>query len=589
MFLGKMKCARYRQQLSHAGLQSGSKEIGREQSPLMTRIARKSTQFFSASLIILGLGVNSFQPSLADAQQRGAIATESSILGSRFIPGDAVLVGEVKIAATLASPQMEMYPVEVIDAWASQYLGLTAKQLESLRLVVSAPGTAEPQFGMVLTASQGMQLGKAGSDLFDLQSPIRVNQHECYPVVDAPGVVVHQLDAKTLIIATEDYIDAILRASKQTSGRGVLAKLADSTSVRGTATVVASVEPIRPLAIGMTQAMAPQIPPPLQPFTDLPVLLDAVLLGFDMEDSDGTVEISLQATDESSATKLNGLITNGLEIGRQIALSEMVSELDPNDPMANAMLKYLERISGLLVSSVSPRQEGERLTLKISPSQGMATQGVLMGLLLPAVQSARQSARMMTSMNNLKQIGLAMHNSHDVYRKFPGDILAPDGTPLLSWRVAILPYIEQYELYKQFNKDEPWNSPHNLKLMEKMPDVYVHPVMQAGANRTVYQRPLGPKFIFEGHEGIAMRNILDGLSNTVMVIETETEAAVEWTKPADCKVDLSDVVGSTAGWTRDGFNVLIADGSVRYVPSSIDAKTLKALFTRNGAEVIEDF
>jgi len=122
-----------------------------------------------------------------------------------------------------------------------------------------------------------------------------------------------------------------------------------------------------------------------------------------------------------------------------------------------------------------------------------------------------------------------------------------------------------------------------------MPDVYVHPVMQAGANRTVYQRPLGPKFIFEGHEGIAMRNILDGLSNTVMVIETETEAAVEWTKPADCKVDLSDVVGSTAGWTRDGFNVLIADGSVRYVPSSIDAKTLKALFTRNGAEVIEDF
>ena len=86
-----------------------------------------------------------------------------------------------------------------------------------------------------------------------------------------------------------------------------------------------------------------------------------------------------------------------------------------------------------------------------------------------------------------------------------------------------------------------------------------------------------------------MRQILDGTSNTIMVIESTAEAAVPWTKPVDLRVDLRDPVQSIAGPVREGFNVLIADGSVRYLSSMIDVETLKALLTRNGGEIIDDF
>ena len=542
------------------------------------------------SFQILVLGNSAVEMSKIVAQQVQTRVTGRSTLGSHYVPSDAILVGDISIAATLMAPQMEMYPIEIIDAWAQQYLGVGVGQLESLRIVVAAPGPSEPQFGMILTTTGGVDVARMGTDLVDTESEIQVDSHACYPIVDAPGVVFHQHKPSTLIIASEGYLDTLIRSSEPVSGRGPLAKLADAAPRSANATVVASIAPIRPLAMGMIQSMGPQIPPPLQPFTQIPALLDAVTLGVDLSDAEGTVEFSLLANDESAASQLNELIANGLAFGRQFALAQMASELDPNDPMADATRRYMERVSSLLVASISPKQSGERLTIKASPSQGLATQGVLVGMLLPAVQSARQAARRVSSMNNLKQIGLAMHNSHSVYRKFPGDIQSADGTPLLSWRVAILPFIEENSLYEQFRKDEPWDSPHNLQLAEKMPAVYQHPGMKVDSGSTVYQRPVGPQFLFEGHEGISLRQITDGTSNTIMVVESPADAAVPWTKPTDLRVDMVNLVGSICGWTRDGFNALLADGSVRYIASTVDGDVLKALLTRNGGEVVgQDF
>jgi hypothetical protein len=87
-----------------------------------------------------------------------------------------------------------------------------------------------------------------------------------------------------------------------------------------------------------------------------------------------------------------------------------------------------------------------------------------------------------------------------------------------------------------------------------------------------------------------MRQITDGTSNTIMVVESPADAAVPWTKPTDLRVDMVNLVGSICGWTRDGFNALLADGSVRYIASTVDGDVLKALLTRNGGEVVgQDF
>ena len=152
--------------------------------------------------------------------------------------------------------------------------------------------------------------------------------------------------------------------------------------------------------------------------------------------------------------------------------------------------------------------------------------------------------------------------------------------------MAILPFIDQLPLYQQFHLDEPWDSEHNIKLVDKMPAIYVHPELQTKPNTTVYQRPRGKEMIMSSDKGLRFRDILDGTSNTILTVETLPAEAVEWTKPADLKVDLSKPKLGMCDGTRNGFNALIADGSVLFLSTNIDPEVLKSLLTRAGGESI---
>jgi prepilin-type processing-associated H-X9-DG protein len=230
--------------------------------------------------------------------------------------------------------------------------------------------------------------------------------------------------------------------------------------------------------------------------------------------------------------------------------------------------------------------------------KGMATAGIVLGglgstlvvaamliaLLLPAVQAAREAARRAQCTNNLKQIALALHNFQSVNSHFPpAAITDADGKPLLSWRVAILPFIEQEGLYREFKLDEPWDSPHNQALIARMPAVYFCPSDGLDTQHTTrYQVIVGPGTIFEGDKGIRLEEITDGTSNTLLVVEAKNP--VPWTKPDDIPVNgLTAGVGSKhAG----GFNALMADGAVRFLRMSINPDILQALATRAGGEVV---
>ena len=112
-------------------------------------------------------------------------------------------------------------------------------------------------------------------------------------------------------------------------------------------------------------------------------------------------------------------------------------------------------------------------------------------MLQDAVGVAQSGARGAQSQNNLKQIGLAVFNYSDTYDQYPNgespNVQYDDnGKPLLSWRVHILPFIEEDALYRRFKLDEPWNSPHNLSLAEAIPRMYQHPAYPELANKTVY-------------------------------------------------------------------------------------------------------
>jgi len=206
---------------------------------------------------------------------------------------------------------------------------------------------------------------------------------------------------------------------------------------------------------------------------------------------------------------------------------------------------------------------------------------------LPALEQAHKASARMQDANNLKQMVLAMHNYADSHGHFPpAAICSKAGKPLLSWRVAILPYIEQDNLYRQFHLDEPWDSEHNKKLLEIMPKVYMPVRGKVGPYETFYRVFTGKQTIFPGGgRSSRIPDITDGTSNTIMI--AESAKAVPWTKPDDMPYSSDKPLPKLGGEFDDGFNAGIADGSVHWIPKSIDQQTLRALITANGGETID--
>jgi len=180
------------------------------------------------------------------------------------------------------------------------------------------------------------------------------------------------------------------------------------------------------------------------------------------------------------------------------------------------------------------------------------------------------------SSNNLKQIALAFHNYAGANEiRLPGNIEVK-GKALLSWRVLILPYIEEEKLFKEFKLDEPWDSKHNIKLLERMPKVFDSPrVTVKKKGYTVYQTFYGPDAVFgPGPAKSFPASIPDGTSNTILAVESST--AVPWTKPADIPFDMKkNLPDFGKAYGRKPLAALL-DGSVRILDlNKISAETLK--------------
>jgi prepilin-type processing-associated H-X9-DG protein len=233
---------------------------------------------------------------------------------------------------------------------------------------------------------------------------------------------------------------------------------------------------------------------------------------------------------------------------------------------------------------------------------GMATTGIVLGcvatflivpavliaLLLPAVQAAREAARRAMCTNNMKQIALAMFNYTTTESALPpAATYDADGKPLLSWRVLILPHLGQQSLYQKFHLDEPWDSPHNKPLADEMPTVFACPSDPLAQKLTPYQVVVDPRSIFTGEpSGVPLSSVTDGTSSTILF--AEAIRAVPWSKPEELSLTSVEPFLGMGSKHPGVFNMAMADGSVRFFPTSGPTagspETLKALVTRNGRE-----
>jgi hypothetical protein len=282
-------------------------------------------------------------------------------------------------------------------------------------------------------------------------------------------------------------------------------------------------------------------------------------------------------------------------LGAQALVGQAAREGVPLDisllPSANALLPHLRPGVATLRRTSAGIELSSHGTI---PSIGGGI-GAMAGLFVGYARPARMvegpfSGQRAVSMNNLKQIALAVLNYESTFNKFPAAYTADKATgkPLLSWRVAILPYIEQDALYRQFHLDEPWDSPNNKKLVELMPSIYRSPASHlAGRGMTNYVTFRSKDSAFPGKDQISMRDITDGTSNTLMAVEVDDSKAVIWTKPDDLDFNAQNPHSGLGGLWQTGFVAALCDGSVRFIPAGVDAATLKNLVSRADGNVID--
>jgi hypothetical protein len=304
--------------------------------------------------------------------------------------------------------------------------------------------------------------------------------------------------------------------------------------------------------------------------------------------------LTVQSKDADSAAAVRALAVSGLALLREDRGVKQIPQLEE------------------VMRVLTPRLMGDQLVITASERDGTAK--TLLNVLVPAVQAARISAGRSQSMNHLKQIGLAMHNYHDTHGRLPPQaIRGKDGKPLLSWRVAILPFLSADPLYKEFRLDEPWDSEHNKTLIERMPPVLASPHLGdalRAKGMTSYLVPLSkppvaivtkpdgpdpsaakvtPQMIFDDPAGVTFSKITDGTSNTIMVVEAHPTAAVIWTKPDDLVIDEPEPLKALRNQPNNGFSAVFCDGSVRFISNNVDLKTFRHLLQMNDGNPVGNF
>jgi serine/threonine protein kinase len=438
----------------------------------------------------------------------------------------------------------------------------------------------------------------------------REQQHatHAYLVLDDATPVFCLINSHTFVATMgESKMRMLLESIPATGGRGPL----DDSLVAATKyPFVAGLNPAtgwsKQLAPMMEALLAPpgsKAPKPTeQQFEQLQAALDARTITLSMDWLFRTpvgdaikFDLALKYADEMHAKVAHQgivLAQSGILASLKQGRAEM-NKLIATVPEMASVRGFVEKILDeytYAVQAADIQQEGKNVEMHVRMRfdipQLLGSSG-----LPEATARVRAAAQRQHTSNNLKELAVALHNYQDVNKRLPlAASYAPDGRPLLSWRVAILPFLSldksAQELHKEFKLDEPWDSPHNKKLLAKMPQVFAPARGEAkDPYSTFYQVFVGPGAAFEGKKGVAMREFIDGTSNTILVVEAAE--AVPWTKPADLAYSPNQPLPKLGAVPEVNFVAAMADASVRTIHPKNLERDLRAMITRNGGENID--
>ena len=221
--------------------------------------------------------------------------------------------------------------------------------------------------------------------------------------------------------------------------------------------------------------------------------------------------------------------------------------------------------------------------------------GIIVLMLLPMSRRGGGASRRTMCKNNLKQIGLALHNYATVHDNTfpPAYTVDADGNRLHSWRTLILPYMEQRELYERIDFTLPWDHPKNKAVFEtaQVTQSFICPsAADMPDHHTTYVAVVGDNAMFTGSTARSMKDITDGMSNTLTVAEVAASHSVPWMSPND--ISAAELISSIAAMPTNhtgGLQMLVGDGSVRFVSAKIDKETLTAALTADAGDTVDEW
>jgi type II secretory pathway pseudopilin PulG len=542
-----------------------------------------------AMLMFAGAAVAPAQDAAPKAKAKSKAKSKAAgpKLDLSYLPPNTVAAALMFPKRSLAKPEAQKFPLEALAIWSRKELGIDLTTVEQALFAVRHDGKSEEQEPMPLVVVRADKPFDKAVLLQKLQlasEPTEVAGKSVYEPVGTQRLAALFPDDRTLILAPPTALPTKERAAAQT---GELFTRLRAAAGKEDLVAVVALEPVREL-IDSALAKRPPPPAPVNMFLELRNKLNSVELRASVLQP-SRLQLMLHADSSESAGNVEGAANMALALGRMGIAAQMQKEAPKGDDpeLDMAMKRWGQRMVDDVFTQLKPKRTGNDVVMEIEGEGGAASVGLLVGLTLPAVQAAREAARRIQSMNNLRQLAIAMHVYQDANSAFPPAFSVDDqGKPLLSWRVQVLPFIEQQELYKEFHLDEPWDSEHNKKLIRRMPAVFATP-NRPNDGKTAYLVPLGQGTIFGDGKGPTTSEIRDGTSNTILIVEADDDRAVEWTRPGDLEFDPARPLAGLGHVRKGGFLAALADASVRLISDRTPAETLQALFEANDGKDVD--
>ncbi len=535
------------------------------------------------------------------ALAQGGAAGNYPSLDVSLLPAETKLLIALKPAALLERNQVKAFVQTMLqgDLFPSKFL-IAPEEIEQLACFWEGlpdagppdnPAFTPPPSGVIVRSTKAQEWKKRLAEQFGSTEELRLAGQTCFrlgqPII--PEACAFAADDRTLVIAAPNTLRDLIQDRRTAAPRRVWDQVWEKSSG---AQFIAAVDTRwlrRRLFVDSANASA--FGTKLD--TIAPLLEKSRAYVISVETSAGiTVDVRALTSGADDAKPVAETMQAVLTLARN-AVDGFIQEsaVKPaGEPMKRAMAA-----AGSLLSQAKIETSENVVHLQAKSTVELPA---LLNSLSPALATARLAAGRAQSINNLKQIGLAFHNYAQANGHLPPPALLggdPKKFPY-SWRVALLPYLDQDALYREYRFDEPWDGPNNSKLIDRMPSVYSVP----GPGGAPLSRSKASYYVFAGQttllgspwvpggqnpEPTRFEQVTDGVSNTILAVEWDGN--VPWTKPVDIPFDPNAAVPALGGFWSDEVNVLLGDGSVRGMRKEIFPNILKALVTRAGNEVIQ--